>query len=298
MRVIFFGHALYSVPLLIRLAALPGVEVTGVVTRRAAPMNADFASLIPLAEQHLGVACLVAEEVPEQAWASWLRARQPDVGYAFGWSTLLKRDVLDAFPSGIIGYHPAPLPRNRGHHPIIWALALGLEETASTLFMLDEGVDSGDIVSQRRVPIAPEDDVGTLYEKLTAIVGEQIDDVTAGLVRGDLRRVPQDHSKRSIWRKRGQADGRIDWRMSAASIHNLVRALTRPYVGAHCVVDGRDVKVWRTRPAGPADGWRDLEPGRVIKTMDRRFVVKCGEGAVEILEHELEAAPRAGMCLL
>ena len=75
---------------------------------------------------------------------------------------------------GLVGYHPALLPQNRGRHPIIWALALGLEETGSTFFFMDEGADTGDILSQRRVPITPEDDAGTLYDKLTTTALDQI----------------------------------------------------------------------------------------------------------------------------
>ena len=259
-------------------------------------MHADFCSLVPVAER-LRVPCLAADDVPEESWVPWLRALEADVGYGIGWATLLKRSVIDLFPSGIIGYHPAPLPRNRGHHPLIWALALGLDETASTLFLLDEGVDSGDIVSQIRVSIAPEDDAGTLYEKLTSVLCDQVQHVTGELLHGRLRARPQDHALRTVWRRRGHDDGRIDWRMSAQSIHNLVRALTRPYVGAHCVVQGADVKIWRTALTTAFLGPRDVEPGRVLDSNDTRFVVKCGEGALEVVEHELDPLPRVGACL-
>jgi methionyl-tRNA formyltransferase len=295
-RVIFFGHVQYSRVLLARLAQLPGVDLAGVVTRQSAPAHADFLSLIPDAAR-LGVPCLDADAVPADRWDAWLRALQPDVGYAMGWSTLLERAVLNAFPAGIIGYHPAPLPRNRGHHPIVWALALGLQETASTLFVLDEGVDSGDIVSQVRVPITPEDDARTLYERLTVIVGRQMEAVTADLVENRLLRVPQDHARRTVWRRRGHADGRIDWRMSTAGIHNLVRALARPYVGAHCVVGNRDVKVWRTRVWAGAPTPPDIEPGRVLAVEDRRVLVRCGDGALEIVEHDFDSLPAVGACL-
>lgn len=296
MRVVFFGHVRYSVGLLERLWRLPGVEIAGVVTRRAGAAHADFSSLAPLAAE-IGVPCLLADEVAETGWAAWLRERRAHVGYAMGWSTILRRHVLDVFPHGIVGYHPAALPRNRGHHPIIWALALGLKETASTLFVLDEGVDSGDIVSQQALPIQPDDDAGTLYAKLAGIVAQQMEQVTADLLGGHLTRVRQNHARSSVWRRRGYADGKIDWRMSAANIHNLVRALTRPYVGAHCVVDGRDVKVWRTRVCVPAEAPRDLEPGRVLRAEAGSFVVKCGEGELQVVDHELERLPRVGACL-
>ncbi len=295
MRAVFFGHARYSAPCLRRLAAVPGIRIAAVVTRHAAPGYTDFCSLAPLAAE-LAAPTIFADEIPKETWSTVLRAHAPDAGFAFGWATVLKRDVIDVFPSGIVGYHPAPLPRNRGHHPIVWALALGLEETASTLFLLDEGIDTGDIVSQRPIAIRPEDDAGTLYERLTAAAADQIAQVAADLFRGALRRTAQDHARASIWRRRGVDDGRIDWRMSARAIHALVRALTHPYVGAHCVIGGADVKVWRARIAG-VDAPADLEPGRVLATHARSFVVKCGDGAIEILEHDAVSLPRAGACL-
>ena len=146
MRVVFFGHAQYSLPCLRRLAAVPGVEIAAVMTRRTAPGYADFCSLAPLADA-LGAPAVFADEIPEGEWSAALAAFAADAAFAFGWATVLARGVIDVFPSGIFGYHPAPLPRNRGHHPIVWALALGLEETASTVFQIDEGIDTGAIVS-------------------------------------------------------------------------------------------------------------------------------------------------------
>ena len=296
MRIVFFGHVRYSAILLERVRRVPGADVVGIVTRAAGASHADFHGLSPAAAE-FGIPCLEADLVPEDAWPLWLRRLDADVGFALGWSRLLQRPVIDAFRHGIVGYHPAPLPRNRGHHPIIWAVALGLEETASTLFLLDEGVDSGDIVSQRRVAIAPEDDAGTMYEKLTAIVGDQIEEVVGALGAGRLDRCPQDHSLKSVWRRRGHADGQIDWRMSARSIHNLVRALTRPYVGAHAVVDGQDVRIWRTRLPEQTRERDDVEPGRVLAVTGGQFRVKCGEGELEIVEHELGRTPVPGRCL-
>jgi methionyl-tRNA formyltransferase len=75
---------------------------------------------------------------------------------------------------GVVGFHPAALPENRGRHPLIWALVLGLEETASTFFFMDEGADSGDLLSQRRISIEPADDAGSLYARITEVAMCQI----------------------------------------------------------------------------------------------------------------------------
>jgi methionyl-tRNA formyltransferase len=294
MRVAFIGCVQSSRAFLTRVLALPEVEVVAVVTREAAAFNADFAPLRPLADE-AGIPCFLARSGDQAELARWLRRFAPDVTYCFGWSWLLRPEVLVVPRLGTIGFHPAALPANRGRHPLIWALALGLSKTASTFFFLDEGADSGDILSQEPIPILDEDDAGTLYAKVTAVALRQIETFTPQLAAGTFSRRPQDHSRATSWRKRGRADGQVDWRMSARSIHNLVRALTRPYVGAHCLYRGADVKLWRTalREGAPLNA----EPGKVLARDGGRIVVKCGEGAVELVEHELPDLPPPGSYL-
>ena len=299
MRIAFIGCVQYSGVLLSHLmerlpARVPAAEVVGVATRETSSFNADFASLRPLAEA-AGIPCFLARGNDQESLGAWLRERAPDVVYCFGWSYLLRREILSIPPLGVIGFHPTALPANRGRHPLIWALALGLAETASTFFFMDEGADSGDILSQRPIAIGEDDDAGTLYRKVTAAALEQMEVFTAQLASGSYPRLPQDPSRATSWRKRGRADGQVDWRMSARSIHNLVRALTRPYVGAHCVAGDRDVKIWRTARIDEAPA--NAEPGKVLAVDGSRIAVRCGEGAVELVEHEFPELPRPGSYL-
>jgi len=294
MKAVVIGCVKFSQAMLARLFELDGIEVAGVVTKRASSFNADFESLEPLAGDR-GVPCLNVEGNDQAAMAGWMRERAPDVAFCVGWSYLLGPQILAIPANGVIGYHPALLPRNRGRHPIVWALALGLAETGSSFFVMDEGADSGPIVSQRRIAIADDDDAASLYGKLEKAAGEQLGDVAAGLVKGTLKPVPQDPAEASYWRKRGDKDGAIDWRMPAAGIRNLVRALAPPYVGAHCVRRGRAFKVWRAATA--AAPRPDVEPGRVLAAGAGGVTVKCGDGAVTLIEHEIAELPAVGEIL-
>ena len=83
----------------------------------------------------------------------WIQDLNPDLIFCLGWSSLLKRSTLDIPKFGVIGYHPSLLPKNKGRHPIIWALALGLKETGSTFFLMNEGVDTGKIINQKRLKL-------------------------------------------------------------------------------------------------------------------------------------------------
>jgi methionyl-tRNA formyltransferase len=294
-RVVFIGCVSYSAATLRHILSERLCDVVGVVTRRESAFNADFVSLEAIARDN-HVPCFIAEGNNQDEMAAFIEAVAPDVIYCFGWSYLLKARILGIAPLGVVGYHPAALPLNRGRHPIVWALALGLPQTASTFFLMDEGADSGDILSQRLVAIAPTDDAGTLYGRLTEVSLLQISELTRQLSEGRFVRSAQDHSRANVWRKRGKLDGQIDWRMSAESITNLVRALTRPYIGAHCLWQGREVKIWRSLPLAPGDV-AHLEPGKVLDHDKGAPIIKCGQGVIELVEHEFDSLPPVGSYL-
>ncbi len=295
MKIVFIGCVNFSFSALERTVSIKESKVVGIITRKESPINADFCSLEPIAASK-GIPCFFAAGNNQNHMAEWIKGLHPDIIYCFGWSFLLRNEILSIPPLGTIGYHPAALPRNRGRHPIIWALALGLSSTASTFFFMDEGADSGDILSQRPVVITASDDAGTLYGKLTSVALKQIKEFTPQLASGQFHRLPQDQSQANYWRKRGEKDGEIDWRMSAASIHNLVRALTRPYPGAHCNFGVSKIKIWKTelisQPSPP-----NIEPGKVLNTDGNTILIKCGEGALRLMDHEFPSNPPIGSYL-
>lgn len=276
------------------LSCNPRVKVTGLITRRSSTFNSDFVDLTPLAIAH-DVPVIFADDLPDDyLQAEWLRSQAPDLVICVGWSRLLGQGVLNAAPHGVIGFHPAHLPANRGRHPLVWALALGLTDTASTFFLMDDEADSGPILSQVQISIDVSDDAATLYSKILAVIPGQINEIVTGLLNGGLAQRLQDNSKANYWRKRTIDDGRIDWRMNADSIYNLVRALTRPYLGAHLNLGNTSFKVWKCYPT--VMGHANTEPGKVIGINGRNILVKCGSGteAVMLTEHNIINLPRVG----
>jgi methionyl-tRNA formyltransferase len=294
MKAVFIGCVQFSHVLFAELIASDAIKLTGVVTRRSSSFNADFQSLEPAARD-AGIPCLNIEGNDQELLMDWIAGIGPEVIFCFGWSYLLDPQILAVPKYGVIGYHPALLPRNRGRHPIVWALALGMKETGSTFFFMDDGADSGDIISQSRIVINDNDDAATLYKKLEDAARVQLDALITDLVAHRLQRVPQIAALATKWRKRSKRDGEIEWRMSAVGIFNLVRALTRPYVGAHCVHNGNELKVWRVIPVDAPD--TDVEPGRVLAANDGAITVKCGDGAVTLTDHEFFQLPEVGTSL-
>lgn len=291
MRSILIGTVAFSRACLAHMISI-GAPPAGVVARRASAFNADFARMDDLCLD-AGIPIHHTEDVNSAETLAWLRAVAPDVIFCFGWSRLLKRDLLAIPANGVIGYHPALLPQNRGRHPIIWALVLGLEETGSTFFYMDEGADSGDIVSQRRLRIGPDDDAGSLYRRMTETALAQLDELLPLLASGSAPRTRQNPMRANTWRKRSAADGRIDWRMPARGVHNLVRALAPPYPGATVRRGESDQIVWRTSLEHD-DAPPNAEPGRVLAVRGPEILVKTGDGVIALTQHEIDPMPQAG----
>lgn len=278
LKIAFIGCVEFSYTMLEHLINFDNkaFEISAVVSKSCSSFNSDHVSLISMA-QSLMVPYLDTTENADSL-VSFLTQVQPDVIYCFGWSELLPAQALDLAPLGVIGYHPTKLPKNRGRHPIIWPLVLGMSETASTFFKMDESADSGPIVSQENVVISNEDDASNLYEKLAKVAKKQLLALTQALINNQLKPIEQDHTMASYWRKRTPKDGVIDWRMQAQDIYNLIRGLTRPYIGAEFHYSERIFKVWRSRVTSNVYD-RAIIPGTVLEIPDEThnwFTVKCG----------------------
>ncbi|MDR1032272.1 MAG: hypothetical protein LBL30_04100 [Holosporales bacterium] len=133
MRIVFIGTVEFSARMLAKLIAIEA-EVVGVVTKERSRVNSDFCDLIPLCNK-ANIPYRFAIDVNAKETVDWIKSLNPDVIFCFGWSSLIKQELLNLTEIGVIGFHPTNLPQNRGRHPLIWTLALGLSETASTFFL-------------------------------------------------------------------------------------------------------------------------------------------------------------------
>lgn len=280
MRIVFIGAVEFSYRALEKLIALDA-DIVGVFTQTDQGINADFRDLGEICRRY-DIPLRRGENVNTDSAIDWIKTRSPDVIFCFGWSRLLNRELLEVPPKGVVGFHPSALPNNRGRHPLIWALVLGLSETKTSFFFMDELADTGDLISQRTITIAADDDASILYNKVIKTAIEQLEELLPLLKTGKVLRLKQEPGQGNIWRKRSTLDGRIDWRMSATAIYNLVRGLARPYVGAHFLLNGEIIKVWKCEVVSCA--LLNIEPGKIIEVDDTRQVVKCGDGALMLLE--------------
>ena len=279
-KILFIGAVKLSARLLRCLISFDA-NIVGVCSKKSPGSNADFDD-ISLAIGKKPIPIFKTNDINAVDSIRWMQKIKPDIIMCIGWSQLLKESIIQIPKLGTIGYHPALLPKNRGRHPLIWALALGLRKTGSTFFLIDKGADTGPILAQETIKIHDNDDASTLYEKLTVVSEKQLLDLLPKL--HNLKKIGriQNGNLANSWRKRDAKDGKIDWRMNASNILNLVRSLSHPYVGAHFTFDNYDYKVWKCNIV--RFGSKNVEPGKVLRSDNGTLVVKCGVNSIEITE--------------
>jgi methionyl-tRNA formyltransferase len=163
---------------------------------------------------------------------SQLQSHQLDWLFIVGWSQIAKADLLNVARLGALGMHPTLLPEGRGRAPIPWAIIKGVQQTGVTLFQLDDGVDSGPIIAQQVLSLAPNETATSLYARAKQSHTQLIRDVLPQLLRGHVVACPQDHQLASYWPQRKPADGEIHVHMGVHEVDRLVRGVTHPYPGA------------------------------------------------------------------
>ncbi|MDR1365993.1 MAG: hypothetical protein LBJ03_02785 [Holosporales bacterium] len=290
MRIVFIGAVEFSARMLAKLIAIKA-EVVGVVTKDRSKFNSDFCDLTPLCDK-ANIPYRFAVDINTRETTDWIKSLNPDVIFCFGWSNLIKQELLNLTEIGVIGFHPTNLPQNRGRHPIIWTLVLGLSKTASTFFIMDDGVDSGDILSQIPINVSYEDNARSLYNKIASTAESQLEQLCDELKYRKLTRFKQNDRQANYWRKRDEHDGLIRFNMSSMAIYNLVRALSKPYVGAHLIYNSKKVIVWKINEM-PCEA-NNIEFGKILAVSDNSIDVKCYDGGIRILKHEFKTLPKVG----
>ncbi|WP_135081379.1 formyltransferase family protein [Terasakiella sp. SH-1] len=292
MRIILIGCVETSKTALETLMNHPKCELVGIVTRDFNNFNSDFTDL----SLHIkGDRCPVYyanSQHRQDKLTSWITEKKPDLIFCIGWSWLLPPSILKIPRIAAIGYHPAALPKNRGRHPLIWALVLGLEETASSFFIMENKPDEGALVHQIPIKIKFEDYAKDLYQKILNLIPSQISEIIDQAYVGNLTHKKQSNKEASYWRKRSPKDGMIDWRMSSINIYNLIRGLSYPYCGTSLFVGKKEYLVWRSK-IGPKFP-NDIEPGKVLYIEGNNICIKCGEGSLVLIEHDIETLPEVG----
>lgn len=228
-----------------------------------------------------GVPVKLVESLDAPSEEAVVRAAQPDFLFSFYFRRMLPARVLAIPSKGALNMHGSLLPAFRGRSPVNWAILKGAPFTGASLHYMTEKPDAGDLVDQERVPIGPDDDALTVARAVTEAAVTVLERSWPKLKAGVAPRIALDLSKGSYFGGRTPEDGHIDWLRPAQEVHDLVRAVSRPWPGAFTEVFGPRVTIWRTRLSGY--GGHDTFPGKVELT-EKSVIVYCGDDRpVEIL---------------
>lgn len=242
-RIVFIGAERVGLACLRQLVRM-GKNVVGVFTAHddLRPRIADFVSFHEFVEP-LGIPYVRVTSTKSPAFVEQVRELRPDLIVVISWSQIIPGEVLALPPLGCVGIHYSLLPARRGGAPLNWALIDGLCETGIALLYLDEGIDTGDIIAQRKFPIARDDTVKTLLDKIVVLAPQLVADNIELLEQGQAPRQKQDERLASYTRRRRPEDSQINWSMSDEELYNFIRALAPPYPCAFTFVGRRKLIV-------------------------------------------------------
>lgn len=267
-----------------------GHEVVAVVTHEDDPNEEVWFESVPRLARELGLPTFTPADPNVPEFVDRVRGLRPDIAFSLYYRHLLRAPLLDIPPLGCLNLHGSYLPQYRGRCPVNWVLVNGETETGVTLHYMVEKPDAGDIVAQRRVPIAFADTALTLYGKLTEAAGAVFADALPLLAAGIAPRTPMDLARGSYYGGRRPADGRFQWDWPALRIYNLVRAVTHPYPGAFVSTPDGDLFVWWARPV-PAPASAKAAPGTVVALTPDGPVVLTGQDCLLLLQVEAPPQP-------
>ncbi|HEX6534319.1 MAG TPA: methionyl-tRNA formyltransferase [Gemmatimonadaceae bacterium] len=289
MRIVIFGDGPWAAATAARLAD-DEHEIVGVV-----PRTTPTSPALQQWALEWGAPVLRFASCNEPASVAMVRALGAELGVSVAYDQILRAPARAATTHGVVNLHAGMLPRYRGRNVINWAIINGETEIGVTAHWVDDGIDSGDIIAQRALPIALDDDYGAVLARVVATIPGMAAEVVSAIARGTAPRVPQDESRATYFGGRREGDEWIDWSLTGREIHDLIRGISRPGPGARTTLDGREVTIWRAAwdPAWPR---YTAIPGQVVgRRPDGASVVKTGDGTLLVREVQLEGAgERAG----
>ncbi|WP_342388782.1 methionyl-tRNA formyltransferase [Salinicoccus bachuensis] len=215
-----------------------------------------------------------------------IRLIAPDYIFVVGISQLIKEEIISTAKKGVIGYHPTALPKYRGRAALPWLVLLGEKESKTSLFFIDEGMDSGDIVDQETYLIGEGDYAEDVYHASNEALGRMLRRVLKQMKNDAVEATPQDHEKTTYLLKRTPEDGRIDWSAPAEDVHRLIRATSRPYPGAFSHYRDHKVIIWRAS-VHPNARYIGI-PGQIIRSDSMSIDVLCTDGILRIEDYEVD----------
>ena len=285
MRAIFLAPPDIAVPSLVALHAI--ADIVAVICQPDRPAGRGLTLKAPAVKQKalsLGLPVHQPSKVRTRKFARWLTQLNADVAVVIAYGRILPPAVLLAPRRGCINLHASLLPKYRGAAPINWAIVHGETQTGITLMQMDEGCDTGPMLSQHAIDIGPDETAGELYQRLGVLAAKVVQEDLTRAVSGQLSARPQNHAAASHAPMLNKRDGLVDWSTSSAQVHNHIRGMT-PWPGAHSTIDGKHFKLLSCRQ-GQSSG-QLAPPGTIIALHQHSIEIACGAGSLLLLRGQV-----------
>jgi methionyl-tRNA formyltransferase len=237
-----------------------------------------------IAEEH-GIPFSRIHKINDAENVAIIKEINPDYIFVIGFSQLVNKEIIDSARIGVIGFHPTPLPKMRGRAANVWQVLLGIHETKCSIFFIDEGVDSGEILGQQEYVIEDTDYAIDVERKINEASGKLFRKTLKQILDGTVSPWKQDEKEATYLLKRSPEDGLIEWNKSLVDIHRLIRAVSKPYPGAFGMYDGiHKIIIWR------ADMLKNTKyigmNGQIAEITDGYFDIVCKDGLLRVTDFD------------
>ncbi len=293
MKILFMGTPDYAVGALEAILEA-GYEVIAVVTQPDKPVGRGKEMQYPPVKEcalRHGIEVFQPVKVRAAEAAAVLRGYHADLFVVAAFGQILSQEILDMPKYGCINIHASLLPKYRGAAPIQWAILDGEPYTGITIMQMNEGIDTGDILTSAKVFIEPEETGDSLFEKMCKAGAELCVQTLPLIEQGSLTPIRQDETQATYAKKLNKSFGKIDWNEPAIVIERKIRGLNS-WPSAYTTYHGKQLKLWKAAIKENASEIADLKPGTIAEVDRDFFTVETGEGSLMIFELQLEGKKR------
>lgn len=293
MKIVFMGTPDFSLQPLKSLVEA-GHDVSLVLTREDKKRNRGELSPTPVKElaQELNIPVLTPSKMKDEALIERLKSENADFFVVVAYGKILPKEILDIPKFGCINIHASLLPEYRGAAPIQWSIIDGKKKTGITTMLMDEGLDTGDILKQYELPIADDETGGSLFDKLAILGGEAIADTIANF--DSITPTPQGEATTEYAKMISKQMGEIDFNKSATEIERLIRGMN-PWPSAYTKYEGKVLKIWEAEVAGNISELPNInlsENYGKIYSINKDIFIICNNSVLKVLSLQLEGKKR------
>lgn len=296
MKIVYMGTPDFAVGPLKALVEA-GYEVTAVVTQPDRPKGRSKELVFSPVKQcalSYGLSVFQPEKIKTAEAVAKLREFEADLFVVAAFGQILSKEILDMPQYGCINIHASLLPKYRGAAPIQWSIIDGEAQTGVTIMQMDQGVDTGDILTQKVIRIEDEDTGESLFEKLCVLGADLLLETIPLLEKGEIIPIKQDEAKSTHAGMLTKEMGNIDFSKSADSIWHLVRGLNS-WPSAYTKLNGKTLKIWKAKVADTANTNPALTTGAICRVEPDYFSVVCKQGVLNVYEVQLEGKKRVSV---